>query len=1190
MSLTARRPLLAARVPQLEEYLASARERGDLEFLRTLLLELGHRKTARARELAAEIGVILAGTAEEVTTPPAPPSTPPPRSSPPAAAAAPIAPEPPPAVQPPPPPPPPRPDKRPRPAVESLPVPPITNEPTAILDAWTALEVLSPQSFRKPEELVGGEKSRVAAFDPASPPWERWQKPRDKHRLYYQVVLGTITHDPALELLLARFTDARPDGPPRRGEAILAVVTLDDRGRLVDSPAVALSSFGWGLPLALAGDLRGLSGWRVVERDLVSRLEEYLGGPWPRVRDDADEAAAEERLPISGHTLVAAWQWLVEELGLPRELVSPPRFALRQYQYFRNPEPPDLPLLNSFFLGDLQMARGLFEKKAAPPNLRRYLGPERADRRNLLEGAEVLADAVAPEWMSAARWPGPGRHSLVLLQQAAVNLGLRELEKDGILAVNGPPGTGKTTLLRDLVAGIVTARAEVMVSFDEPAAAFAHAGHKRKAGKGWLHFYKLDSRLAGFEIVVASSNNKAVENVSEALPARGAVAEDAPELRYLRTLSDALLEAESWGLVAAVLGNMRNRYTFSQTFWWDEDVGLATYLTAAASHTKLVEVRDPTGRITETRPPKIVAQESPPAGLEEAIVRWKQARTTFARVLDRSRAGLARLAEIRREARRLPTLRAELSATENRRLELEEIHESALVELAAHGERLARHREELAAIERALGEIDRLSPGFLARLFRTRRAREWRAGRAPVVTARSATRQVLAAELGREPELEARRRTTQTALKQGIDARDRAAKGLKQVEEPVENLRRRIGAGFIDEEFFRLDHNTRHTAVPWLDQAQQRLRDDVFIAAMAVHRAFLAAAAKPLKNNLGLLMDAFGGRRFPTAEQQALLPELWRSLFLVVPLVSTTFASVERMFGDLPAETFGWLFVDEAGQAVPQAAVGALFRAKRAVVVGDPVQIEPVVTLPDGLTSALCLHFGVDPDRFNAPVASVQTLADAATPFMAEFHGRHGSRSVGVPLLVHRRCSEPMFGIANAVAYDHLMVQAKRPGDSAIGEILGPSAWIDVRGGAVEKWCPEEGEVVLEMLRRLARSGAPSDLYLVTPFVVVADNLRQLVRQVDLGGWLEKSAEWAKQHVGTVHTVQGREAEAVILVLGAPAPEQAGARNWAGGRPNLLNVAVTRAKERLYVVGNRELWREAGVFRELAGRVEWRSS
>jgi superfamily I DNA and/or RNA helicase len=73
--------------------------------------------------------------------------------------------------------------------------------------------------------------------------------------------------------------------------------------------------------------------------------------------------------------------------------------------------------------------------------------------------------------------------------------------------------------------------------------------------------------------------------------------------------------------------------------------------------------------------------------------------------------------------------------------------------------------------------------------------------------------------------------------------------------------------------------------------------------------------------------------------------------------------------------------------------------------------------------------------------------------------------------------------------------------------------------------------------------------------------------------------------VFTVHTVQGREAEAVIFVLGAPAPAQTRARGWAGGKPNLPNVAVTRAKEVLYVIGNRALWRDAGLVRELDGRL-----
>lgn len=118
------------------------------------------------------------------------------------------------------------------------------------------------------------------------------------------------------------------------------------------------------------------------------------------------------------------------------------------------------------------------------------------------------------------------------------------------------------------------------------------------------------------------------------------------------------------------------------------------------------------------------------------------------------------------------------------------------------------------------------------------------------------------------------------------------------------------------------------------------------------------------------------------------------------------------------------------------------------------------------------------------------------------------------------------------------------------------------------------------------QSTCPGPIYIVTPFVVVQDNLRRLVRDSGvLAGWTDDPWQWTSERIGTVHTVQGREAEVVIFVLGAQSPSQTGARGWAGGRPNLLNVAVSRAKATLYVVGNRRLWREAGVFRELDERL-----
>jgi superfamily I DNA and/or RNA helicase len=127
----------------------------------------------------------------------------------------------------------------------------------------------------------------------------------------------------------------------------------------------------------------------------------------------------------------------------------------------------------------------------------------------------------------------------------------------------------------------------------------------------------------------------------------------------------------------------------------------------------------------------------------------------------------------------------------------------------------------------------------------------------------------------------------------------------------------------------------------------------------------------------------------------------------------------------------------------------------------------------------------------------------------------------------------------------------------------------------------------MRLLRRLAQAGVQPDIYIITPFVIVAEGLRQALRASGvLQHWRDIDAEnWLRERVGTVHTAQGREAEAVILVLGAPAPSQTGARGWAGGRPNILNVAVTRAKEALYVVGNRRLWRSVGVFQELDARL-----
>ncbi len=732
-----------------------------------------------------------------------------------------------------------------------------------------------------------------------------------------------------------------------------------------------------------------------------------------------------------------------------------------------------------------------------------------------------------------------------------------------------------------------------MCTYKHPADAFSPTSEVLQRSGATITLHMLDAKLKGFEMIVASSNNKAVENVSAELPAINAIADDAPNLRYFKTISDNVLTNETWGAIAAVLGNASNRYQFSKNFWRDDENGLSTYLNHACGVPQVV-IEPQEGGAPIRRNKAIVDKEKPPANVRDALARWEKAVAVFQRAISSTSNSLQQRQTVHQQLERLSTISVELNCLLSTLVTLQD----EIGEL----ERTVKTADDcLQSAITQLREKERVCdlqlsgrPGFFARILKTRRFKEWQSKLRETENDVQVSKENYLARNKSAEAFKENLEEKQKVFEQMVRKKDATESERIELEGQISQARKELNAPIPDADFFAGLHEDVQKATVWFDTTDSILRDDVFEAAIHLHRAFIDCAADPLRQNLSVFMESFGTRSLGSQNKDDLVRDLWSSFFLVVPVISSTFASIHRMFSRLGPESLGWLLVDEAGQAVPQAAVGAILRTTRAVVVGDPLQIEPVVTLPNSLTEEICAFFGVDTFKYNAPEASVQTVADAASMYCARFPIGSGYRDVGAPLLVHRRCDSPMFEVSNEIAYSNLMVQAKTGSGQAA---LGPSSWVDVRGiSGADKWCPEEGAVLIQMLRKLKDTGAQADFYVVTPFVIVQNNLRQVIIESKvLEGWVLDHKQWVCEHVGTVHTVQGREASIVFFVLGAPMASQSGARNWAGGKPNLVNVAVTRAKTSLYVIGNRHLWKSVGVFSVLdrylpdsAQMADWR--
>lgn len=340
-----------------------------------------------------------------------------------------------------------------------------------------------------------------------------------------------------------------------------------------------------------------------------------------------------------------------------------------------------------------------------------------------------------------------------------------------------------------------------------------------------------------------------------------------------------------------------------------------------------------------------------------------------------------------------------------------------------------------------------------------------------------------------------------------------------------------------------------------------------------------------------LLSQNFDGKGVDSVKnrwlRQAMITPCFVSTFYMAPKFFSSFRFLKKgedgknIFDNLPLFNFvDLLIVDEAGQVSPEVGVATFSLAKQAVVVGDVKQIEPVWNITSKIDIGNLKKIGLIKDYddfvyenvyntkgFLASSGSIMMMAQNACNFKET-----ASLEKGVILVEHRRCYDEIINYCNTLAYNGQLKPLKGKSDKS--SLFPPMLSIHVEGESIKTktsrynvnevkaivtWLKSNKEKIEKKYDKLENV-----VGIITPFVGQKQILYDTLKSEGFDTTIIK--------IGTVHALQGAERPVILFSTVYGRNDSETMFFDRNNKPNMLNVAVSRAKDNFIVFGNNKIF------------------